>query len=780
MGRAIHFRGVWYGLYHKLRYLWNGGRTPGTMVGRGMVRMVVRVVAEGLARQGSRRTCWLPVGLALGIVGYFALPEEPSWGSCLLAGGLVGLGLVLLVWTRRMEAVTERAADWQMLGHCTGGGLLTVGLGFLLACGQARRQPPMPQLPLESVWVQGRLAVLEPLAAQHEGQATGWRVGIDGAVFESPWWEGMTPLRRRVMITFRPGAGRQEKLEELMVGQSVRLRALLRSPALPFWPGGRDGQRGAWFEGRAGAGLALSPPMPGERPYDGGLSDRLAVRLAGLRQGVARVIAGVLPGQEGAVASAVLCGETGRLSMETRRRYAASGLAHLLAVAGLHLGFVMGMAFAVMRRCLSLSQRLSAHWPCREVALTVSLGVGLGYVVLTGLHVPGLRALGLAGLGVMALLLGRRAVSMRGLALVCLALEVASPALVLDVSFQMSFAAVMVLIAGYESLRNRLARLGGHDGAQVDDGHGRRDRAAWRRGAVFLATLAMTSLLAGLATLPLSMAYFGAFQPWFVVANLLAVPLMGVWVMPAGMVALLMMPFGLSAVPLHVMGWGIGLIGWLAGHVAAAPLASLPVPSFPSWVVGLYMLGLTVTCLWRGRGRAAGVGLVLGAMVAVWSVDRPVMLLVAQGNVLAVRQGGAMKVVDGRPGSGPLLQEMRRAFGWQADTVGPPECREGVCRLRLKAGRVILWRGASGPDEVEGVSCRDVVLEVRMGPQHPLCPAVRQLGPAAVRQEGSWAVYEGGRKGVRLLSDRMVQGHRLWTDDGEYRTVSPFPLAREE
>ena len=723
---------------------------------------------SGLARQGRRLTCWLPVGMALGIAGYFALPTEPSWELCLLMALMVGAGLTLLVWSRRVEAVTERAAHGQLLGCVLGGGLLMVGLGFLLAYGQACRQSPMPLLPLEAVWVKGHLAELEPVAAQHEGQKAGWRIGLDDAVFESPWWVGMTPLRRRVIVTFRPKAGQEDAVNGLVMGQSVRLRALLRSPSVPLWPGGRDGQRAAWFDGRAGAGMALSPP---QRFYEDEGGHWLSVWTERLRQTVAISIEKALPGQEGAVAAAILCGETGRLSAGARQNYAASGLAHLLAVAGLHLGFVMGMVFTVTRRCLSLSQRLSAYWPCREVALFVSLCAGAGYVVLTGLHVPGLRALGLAGLSVLALLLGRRAVSMRGLALVCLALEVMSPVLVLDVSFQMSFAAVMALMAGCETLRNLPSSRERYE---------RQGRTIWQRGGTFLASLTMTSLLAGLATLPLSMAYFGAFQPWFVVANIVAVPLMGFWVMPVGLVALLLMPFGLSVLPLHVMGWGIRLIGWLAAHVAAAPLASWPVPSFPAWVVGLYMLGLTILCLWRGWGRFAGMVLIVGALAAVWLIDRPVMLLVEQGHVLALRQAGGMRVVEGQPGNGLARQEMQRAFGWKAQGVGTLVCEAGICRFPLRTRQVILWRGAEGPDDVQDVPCRNVVLEVRMGAQHPLCPSVRQLGSADMRREGSWAVYDEGRNGIRLLSDRMMQGKRFWTADEGFQSVAPFPLAKEE
>ncbi|WP_077396446.1 ComEC/Rec2 family competence protein [Bombella intestini] len=733
---------------------------------------IVGMVAGGLARQGSRLTCWLPVGVALGIVGYFSFPAEPSWGFCLMMGILALVGVLLLVWSRRMVAVTEWVASWQILARCLGGVFLSVGLGFLLAYGQAIRQPPMPRLPMESVWLEGRLAVLEPLSGRREGQRPGWHIGVDSAVFDSPWYEGMLPLSRRVSVTFLPKKGQEESLTGLAIGQSVRLRALLRSPAPPLWPGGYDGQRAAWFSGRAGAGLALSFPQPVTLPQKRGFVARWGGELAHLRQRVGQLIEATLPGQEGAVAKAVLCGETGSLSAETRQSYAASGLAHLLAVAGLHLGCVMGLVFTVARRCMSLSQRLSSYWPCREVAMMVSFVAGAGYVALTGLHVPGVRALGMAGLAVLALLLGRRAVSMRGLALICLALEGTSPCLVLDVSFQMSFAAVMALVAGYEAWRGWLLWLGGHNG--------QKSPALWRRVAVLVATLGMTSLLAGLATLPLSMAYFGAFQPWFVIANLLAVPLMGVWVMPSGMVALLLMPLGLSSVPLRVMGRGIRFIGWLACRVASAPLASWPVPSFPVWSVVLFMLGLAVLCLWQGRCRLVGVGAMAAALVAVWLIDRPVMLLVEPGPVLAVRQAGEMRVLEGRPSSGLVVQEMQRAFGWRAQNIGMPDCTAGVCHLRLRGDRIILWRGVTGPDEVAEVSCKEVVLEVRLGEQHPLCPSVRQLGAADRRREGSWAVYDTGTDDVRLVSDRMAQGDRLWSDAERLQQVAPFPLAPAE
>lgn len=733
------------------------------------------MMVTGLARQGSRLTCWLPVGVALGIAVYFALPEEPPWWLCVAIMGGVAVGLALLVGSRWVVAVTERAARWQLLGCCLGSAVCALGMGFLLAFAQARRQPPMPLLPLESMVVEGRLAALEPVIGRHVEGGASWRVTIKGAVFRSPWWEGMAPLSRSLVITLP--AKDIPVVERMNPGEVVRVRALLRAPTAPSWPGGYDGQRAAWFSGRAGTGTALSPI---ER-VDDAQADR--GRWGAIRGQVARQIEHYLPGQVGAIAAAVLCGETGLISTQTRQDYAASGLAHLLAVAGLHLGFVMGFVFVLLRRGMSLSQRLSAHWPCREIALVASLGAGVAYVLLTGCHIPGLRALGMAGLGVVAFLLGRRVISLRGLALVALALEVASPVVVLDVSFQMSFAAVMALIAGYEPLRGVLARLGGYGARPVGRSWGQRP-PWWRRMAVGVVMLVITSLLAGLATLPLSMAYLGAFQPWFVLANILAVPLMGLWVMPAGLIALALMPLGLSAVALRVMGWGIEVISWLARHVAVMPFASWPVPSFPAWDVGLFLLGLAVLCLWRGMACFCGLGMIGVALVLVWVVPRPVMVITTLEHALAVRQEGEMRLVEGRLGMPLVRQEVQRALGWQARGVGVPFCQAGICRVPLKAGQVILWRMLEGADEVmqpqQSQLCAHVALEVNVREQKPLCMAAQHVSIEDIKREGSWAVYDDGRGGVRLISARMWQGERLWVGPMGFHGVPPLPFAKAE
>ena len=149
----------------------------------------------------------------------------------------------------------------------------------------------------------------------------------------------------------------------------------------------------------------------------------------------------------------------------------------------------MGWTLAFARLAFAASEHASLHWPTKKLAALAALTVGGGYMVLTGMHVPIVRSFAMACLYTVAVLAGRRAISLRGLALAAMVLMLLEPQEVPGVSLQMSFSAVLALIAGYEALRPALRALHGS--------------GAWRRRfASHLAALALTSALAGTASAP--------------------------------------------------------------------------------------------------------------------------------------------------------------------------------------------------------------------------------------------------------------------------------------
>ena len=209
-----------------------------------------------------------------------------------------------------------------------------------------------------------------------------------------------------------------------------------------------------------------------------------------------------------------MTGGTAAIPQADRAAFRDSGLAHLLAIAGLHIGIVMGLTFGATRLGLALWEHAALHWNLKTIAALAALAAGGLYLLLTGAHVPILRSFAMACLATLGVIVGRRAVSLRGLALAMAAIVLIAPSAVVGVSFQMSFSAVLALIAGYDALRPRLARLHG-------DGN-------WRRRMLgHVAALALTSALAGTASAPYGAYHFGHVQLYYILANVVAVPLDG-------------------------------------------------------------------------------------------------------------------------------------------------------------------------------------------------------------------------------------------------------------
>ncbi|QHI95159.1 DUF4131 domain-containing protein [Aristophania vespae] len=711
------------------------------------------ILENRFALQGKRLFCWSPVLLGIGISFYFSLKNEPSFYSLSTAilCCLTGISLRFIATEIHPYALTLRVFSAFMT---------LIPVGFLAGYVESHTRSPMPLLPYQAVWIEGVVSQIEhlppyPLAKIQRDRR---RVILKEMIIFDPWEVRSKPLRRTMRVTLKP-----HDTSQLEIGQRIKLKALLRLPSSPAYLGAFDLQRDAWFANKAGSARALSKIAIISSPSTMGVE----YYLTRLREHISHHIHNVLSGQTAAFASTILSGETVSLSVQTRQDFAASGLAHLLAVAGLHLGLVMGFCVFTLRASLAAFPKLALYWPCRDIAYLVALIIGAVYVALTGFHLPGLRALGMACFVVLALLVGRQALSLRSLTFVAILLEMTQPSRVLDVSFQMSFAAVMALIVGYENLRDPLSRL-------------KQKTWLWRKGGVPLIMLALTSLLAGAATLPISMAHFGAFQPWFVIANMVAVPLMGVWIMPLGLIALAVMPLGLEVFPLKMMGVGIDIVRSLASLMAHAPLASLAVPAMPSWGLMLVMAGLSLLCLWRGKERFIGLLCLLIGVSSPWLESTPHLLIAPDGSLVSFRANHHLYI--GPKSKGYIPDSWMRAFALRSKAL-PSDCAGGVCKINLSGKTILLVlpRKITEPGFTkEGHFCDGLDLVVNLSRGRIFCPRIRYLGSADVRREGAWALYLSGKREVYLLSDREFRGNRPWVLTSSAPKDPGLPLAKSE
>jgi len=420
---------------------------------------------------------WLAVFMGAGVIAYFDQRAEPNaWIGA--ATALTALLACIAAW----RAPVARALALSGLA---------AALGFLSAQAATSRALPIEPLPTRAVVLTGLVRGLDLLP---EGR----RVTLADVRLEPD----KPPLARLVRVRLH-----RADMASMSAGDRVRIRAWVRPPSPPAYPGGWDLQRDAFFAGLGGSGYALNPSEVLERAPPHGLS----AALQGVRDWIAgRAMAG-LPGPAGAVAATLLTGTTAAIPQRDREAFRDSGLAYLLAVAGLHIGIVMGLVMGATRFTLASSERAALHWPTKAIAAATALAVGGCYLLLTGVHLPIIRSFAMACLVTLGLVLGRRALSLRGLARAATVLMLIAPNEVVGVSFGMSFSAVLALIAGYEALRPLLARL-----------HGQ----GWGRRIVsHLVALVLTSLLAGTASAPFGAYHFGHFQLYFIVANVAAVPL---------------------------------------------------------------------------------------------------------------------------------------------------------------------------------------------------------------------------------------------------------------
>ena len=271
----------------------------------------------------------------------------------------------------------------------------------------------------------------------------------------------------------------------------------------PVEPHGFDFARQAYFMqlGAVGYGLARRSwsPAPSRRGW--------SLAVAALRQSIADEITAAAPGTAGAIGVALLTGLRGALPDQIWDEWAIAGIAHLLSISGLHLAMVAGTLFFVVRVALALAPPLALRLPTKKVAAALALLGAFGYLLISGASVPTERSFIMTALMLLAVMLDRNPFSMRLVAFAALVVLLLQPESLLGASFQMSFGAVLALIAVYESgLARHPAGAHGLD----------------RRLVLYVAGLALTTLVASAATTPFSIYHFSRLPTYGIAANLIA------------------------------------------------------------------------------------------------------------------------------------------------------------------------------------------------------------------------------------------------------------------
>ncbi|MDX1541617.1 MAG: ComEC/Rec2 family competence protein, partial [Geminicoccaceae bacterium] len=420
---------------------------------------------------------------------------------------------------------------------------------------------------------------------------------------------------------------------------------------------------------------------------------------------------------------------------------------------GLHLGLVAGTLFFAARIGIALCPPLALRLNGKKAAALVALFGALGYLLITGQTVPTQRAFVMTALALLAVMVDRNPFSMRLVAIAALLVLLLRPEALLGPSFQMSFGAVVALIAAYESGSG--PSRSGLDGLD-------------RRLLLYVAGVFLTTLVASVATAPFAVHHFGRLPTYGILANLVGVPLTAFWIMPSGLLGLLVMPLGLDGPVFAFMGQGIAWLLGLAGWVADLPGAAVRLPPPPLAAVVIMTLGGLWLCLWQQPWRRYGLlGLPLG--LVIWlQAPHPDVLIDARGRLIAVKTDDGVTLAPHERDKWVHGMWLER-FGedeprpWpapgEASVDGALRCDGLGCVLTRHGQRIAF---AERPEALLD-DCRlaDLVLSY---PRVERCPdgTARLIGPSALRASGGMALRIEPRE-IVIRTVTEDRGARPWT-----------------
>jgi len=688
--------------------------------------------------EAARLAPWLPVLFGTGILFYFAAPREPSPAAALCVFCLFSV-LAFFCRERPVGFVVTLAFAAAAAGFAAG-----ALRGALVA-------HPVLTRPTQTIVLQG---FVEARDATDRSDRVVLRL-------TSAKGRGAEQLSRRVRVSLRHGYAPQ-------VGSHVEVKARLRPLLAPTLHDGYDYALGGYFARLGATGFVLGKAKEVAAPFEPPLIVRYYAFIEKLRRALTARILAAVPGETGAVGTALISGVRDRIPSGVNEAMRISGLYHVLSISGLHMAIVAGVIFAFVRGGLALVPGFALRYPIKKWTALVALIGSFAYMTLAGADAPTLRSFVMIALVLLGVMLDRPAITLRTLSVAAFVVLAMTPEAVLNPGFQMSFAATLALVSIYQQVAPGLLS------APPPKGSG----AAWRIGASagkWILAGALTSLLAGLATTPYAAFHFHRLAPYSLIANVLAMPAITFVIMPMAVLGVVLIPFGYDALAWKAMGWGIDVMLAIARWVSALPGAEGRIPAFSLTALLLATAGFLLVAISVSRIRYAGVPLFAAAFFLAANTPRPDVLIDAEAHTVAVRGAdGKLAILNakrGRISAETWLAADGDARKSQDMLDGGFHCDALGCVARLRDGTAVAV--VSRPDAIaEDCAFAGLVVSAFDIPCRCGAPAIDRAmmnttGAVSLRHvDGTW----------KIETARSAYADRPWY--GRAKPADPQALAR--
>lgn len=443
------------------------------------------------------------------------------------------------------------------------------------------------------------------------------------------------------------------KSAKLSPGDNIRVRIRLLPLPGPILPNGYDFGRALWFKGYSAIGYSIGKiTITGKRQRSSWYPNSMDVHL--WRYEIGRRILSAGQGETADLANALITGDRSGIDKSSLEFLRKSGLAHILAISGMHMGLLAFSVYWIVRLILVAFLFSGKGIAERKLAACAALTMATVYLVLSGSSISTIRAYVMICIAFLAVLADRNALTMRNLAIALIVIVVIQPYAVLEAGFQMSFMATAALIVCY----SRISRPDG-------DRQSYKPRSVFSQIQFFVYGIGLTSLVAGIATAPIATYHFQRVAIYGLLANLLAMPIVMALVMPGVLLTLILMPIGFEFIALGIMRYGIGIVLKIAEMTSELYGSTRIIAAMPKGIYSVILISMSVFLILKTQLRWFTMFPLVVSLIVAANINQPDIYIARNGNRLAyVGPSGSLAFI-GSSRSTYDMQNWMRAHGDQ-------------------------------------------------------------------------------------------------------------------
>ncbi len=417
---------------------------------------------------------------------------------------------------------------------------------------------------------------------------------------------------------------------DLSLGDMITTNVNLVPPSLPIYPNSYDFSTKAWFDNIGAVGYNVGKIKVTKKPdIDLSYFERFTIFMGHVRQDISRNIRQILPDDTGKVATALVTGEQSSISKSLIQDYRDTGLAHILSVSGMHMSALALLVFVMFRSIFALFPNFAIYYDIKKISAVIALVITFLYLMISGQEIPTQRSYIMVFVVFTAILFNRRAISLRTIAIAALIIMTFSPQSVLSPGFQMSFAAVLMLVAYYE--KNYL----------------KKGKTVVSIASIYVYGIILTAFIGTISTSIYAVYHFNRFPVYSILGNLAAASVFSFIIMPALLLGVVFMGLGWQEIPLKIAGFGIDLMNDMTIWIADLPHAVLLVPQISFWVLLAITIGGYYFAVGTSRWKYLGLLPIIPLIINIATYKKPDFIINDDSTLVAINHNNNLILSPG-------------------------------------------------------------------------------------------------------------------------------------